>query len=325
MPDELAYPRLRAYLYSLPWAILPEKLAAIEEVLCLRAAGVRFDADEIQARIGAAAPVRAVSVSPGGVAVIPVYGTISMRANLFTQASGGTSTQQLSDAVRLALADPDIKAIVFDVDSPGGTVDGVPELADELNSYRGQKPMAAVANTLMASAAYWLMSQVAEIVASPSAQVGSIGVLAMHQDASRAYDAEGVTTNLISAGKYKTEGNPYEPLSDDARAAMQSQVDDFYGMFVNAVARGRGVSADQVRNGMGEGRVVTARRAVSLGLADRVATLPDTIARLSSGQGRARVKAEPEIPTMTAAAGPRMDLGRRRMRRRAHEGGRADA
>jgi ClpP class serine protease len=90
--------------------------------------------------------------------------------------------------------------------------------------------------------------------------------------------SEGVKTTLISAGKYKTEGNPYEPLSDEARAAMQAMVDDYYGMFTRAVAKGRGVSVDAVRNGFGEGRMVSASQAVKNGMADRVATLDQVLA-----------------------------------------------
>lgn len=288
--DGLLYPHMRRLLSATPWAILPDKLAEIQELIALRAAGVRFSADEIQARIGAAASQRP-AMTAGNVAVIPIYGVLSQRMNLMSAMSGGTSTEQLSDQVRQVMADDEVGAIVFDVDSPGGNVNGIPELADELFSYRGTKPMVAVVNPLNASAAYWLTSQANEIVISPSGQTGSIGVVAIHQDMSAALEQEGVRVNLVSAGKYKVEGNPYQPLDDAARQAIQSSVDDYYRMFTDAVARGRGVKASDVRNGFGEGRMLGAKAAVSAGLADRVDTLKGTIARLSSGQGRARVKA----------------------------------
>ena len=298
---ELRYPAIRAYLANMPWAILPEKLEEIEAFLAFAFAGGRYSAAEVVQRIGAAAPRAGQStVTPGGVAVIPLYGTITMRAGLMSQFSGGTSTEQLGASLRDAMSDPDVAAVVFDVDSPGGTVDGVPELADQISAYRGQKPMVAVANTLCASAAYWLMSQCNEVVVTPSGQVGAIGVVTMHQDVSGMHQMMGVKTSLISAGKFKTENNPYEPMTDEGRGAIQQSVDDFYGMFTAHVARGRGVQPGDVRDGMGQGRVVNARRAVSLGLADRVATLGDTVSRLSSGQGRARVKAELEEPGLTA-------------------------
>lgn len=298
--DHLLYPHMRRLLSATPWAILPDKLAEIQELIALRAAGVRFSADEIQERIGfVAATARRVS-SEGSVAVIPIYGVLSQRMNLMSAMSGGTSTEQLSDQVRQAMADDDVGAIVFDVDSPGGNVNGIPELADELFSYRGTKPMVAVVNPLNASAAYWLTSQANEIVVSLSGQTGSIGVVAVHQDMSGALEQEGVRVSLISAGKYKTEGNPYQPLDDDARQSIQTSVNEYYDMFVDAVARGRGIKARDVRSGLGEGKVFGAKAAVSAGLADRVDTLKGTIARLSSGQGRARVKAETPAIELTA-------------------------
>jgi ClpP class serine protease len=117
-------------------------------------------------------------------------------------------------------------------------------------------------------------------VVTPSGQVGSIGVFAAHEDISKALDMEGIKVSLISAGKYKTEGMPYEPLSAEARANMQQMVNSFGDMFTNAVARNRGVGSYTVKNGFGEGRMVLARDAVKSGMADSVATLDQTLARL---------------------------------------------
>ena len=297
--DDLLYPRIRRLVFSTPWAILPEKMAVISELIALRSRGMRFSVEEIQSRIGTVQPR---SGSGGGaVAVIPVFGVLSQRMNLMSAMSGGTSTEQLGEQIRDAMNDDAVSAIVFDVESPGGNVNGIPELADEIASYRGQKPMVAVANPIMASGAYWLMSQCNEIVVTPSGEVGSIGVITAHEDWSAAYDAAGIKTTLISAGKFKAEGNPFEPLSQEARDAIQSRVDDYYGMFVDAVARGRGTTSKAVRAGFGEGRVVGANDAVRMGMADRVDTLKGTIARLSSGQGRARVKASIDDHSMTAS------------------------
>ena len=142
-----------------------------------------------------------------------------------------------------------------------------------------------MANTLAASAAYWLASAADEMVVTPSGSVGSIGIVAMHEDVSKALEAEGVKVSIVSAGKYKTEGNPYQPLSVEGRAYLQSQVDQFGGMFVDGVARGRKVSSSQVRNGFGEGRMVLAAGAVRAGMADRVATFDETLARFGARQG----------------------------------------
>ena len=302
------YPHVMALVREQPWAILPAKLAAITDLLRFRAEGGRLTADEIGARIGAAAerpnPARA-----GAVAVIPVYGTIVQRANMFTEMSGGTSTERLSGMFAEAMSDPSVGSIVLRIDSPGGGVYGVAELADQILKARGRKQIVAVADSMAASAAYWIASAADEIVVTPGGEVGSIGVFAAHEDISRFVDAEGVTVSLISAGKYKVEGNPFEPLSEEARTAMQNRVNDYYSLFVRAVAKGRGVSVDDVRGGFGEGRVVGAQQAVKLGMADRVDTYDATVARLARGGTR---------PSGQRADSEDIDLRRRRMRLLSH-------
>jgi ClpP class serine protease len=132
-----------------------------------------------------------------------------------------------------------------------------------------------------------------EIVATPSAEVGSIGIFAMHQDISRAADQAGVTTTLVSAGKYKVEGNEFEPLSDEARDQIQSQVDAFYRMFVSDVAKGRNVSTSVVGESYGQGRTMLAKEAHAAGMVDRIATLEETVKRLQPrGRLAARSAAE---------------------------------
>lgn len=302
------YPHVMALVREQPWAILPAKLAVIADLLRFRAEGGRLTADEIGARIGAAAerpnPARA-----GAVAVIPVYGTIVQRANMFTEMSGGTSTERLSGMFAEAMSDPSVGSIVLRIDSPGGGVYGVAELADQILKARGRKQIVAVADSMAASAAYWIASAADEIVVTPGGEVGSIGVFAAHEDISRFVDAEGVTVSLISAGKYKVEGNPFEPLSEEARTAMQNRVNDYYSLFVRAVAKGRGVSVDDVRGGFGEGRVVGAQQAVKLGMADRVDTYDATVARLARGGTR---------PSGQRADSEDIDLRRRRMRLLSH-------
>lgn len=274
----MKYPHIVAEVFRKPWAILPEKLQVIAELVALNAAGGKLTGEEVRERIGAG-PRPSSPRAPGSVALIPVYGVISHRMNLLSDFSGGTSVEKLTAQFRQAIADPNVKAIVMDIDSPGGAVDGVPELAEEILNARSQKKIVAVSNTMAASAAYWLACCASELVCTPSGSVGSIGVFAAHEDVSKAMEIEGVKVSLVSAGKYKTEGNPWEPLSDEGRAQLQSQVDAFYTMFVKAVAKGRKVSADDVRGGFGEGRMVMAAQAVKQGMADRVETLDDTLAR----------------------------------------------
>jgi capsid assembly protease len=273
---------LQAFVET-PWAILPSKLAVLEEIVARHVAGEKLEAEEIQARIhGASRPVQR---QVNSVAVLPLFGTIFPRANLMTEMSGATSAESFGANFAKLLDNPDVDAIVLDVNSPGGSVYGVQEVSKMIFDARGRKPIVAVANHMMASAAYWIASAADEIVVTPSGDVGSIGVFAVHQDMSAALEKAGLNLSLISAGKYKVEGNPWQPLGEEARAAIQASVDETYDAFLEAVARNRGVKAATVRNGFGEGRVVGAEEAVKLGMADRVATLEETINRLFGIQG----------------------------------------
>jgi signal peptide peptidase SppA len=164
---------------------------------------------------------------------------------------------------------------------------GVQELYDVIVSARAEKRVVACVNSLAASAAYWLACAANEMVVTPGGQVGSVGVYMMHADVSKKMEMEGVKTTFVQAGAFKTEGNPFEPLSAEARAAIQEQVDAYYGMFVKAVAGGRGVAQSAVRDGFGQGRMVMAAEAVKMGMADRVATLDATLGRLLMKGARA--------------------------------------
>lgn len=273
----MKYAHVRKAVFGQPWAILPEKLEAICEILRMKADGVELDEEGIRAHIGAGPKPR--PNTPGTVAVIPIYGVISQRMSMMTDISGGTSIDKLTSQFRQALADPSCKAIVFDVDSPGGAVGGVPELADEILAARDKKKIVAQVDGMAASAAYWLACSASEVIVTPSGAVGSIGVFMEHEDISEYAKNAGVKVSLISAGKYKVDGNSYEPLSDSARADLQEKVDAFYAMFTKSVAKGRGDTPANVRNGYGEGRLVLASDAVKSGMADKVATMDDTLAR----------------------------------------------
>lgn len=284
----MKYARILSEFYSTPWAILPDRLMAMAAVLHRASSGVQLSADEIHSAIGdapQAAMTRRDTKPTGGVMVLPLYGIVSHRVHQVQDISGpgGTSMEGFSRGFRQALADPGVDAIVIDIDSPGGSVFGVTELANEIYEARSQKKIVAVANAQAASAAYWLASAAQELVVTPSGEVGSIGVWTAHEDHSEYLKAMGVNVTLISAGKYKVEGNSYQPLSEEALAAVQSSVDGYYDDFVKAVARNRSAKASDVRGGYGQGRMVSAKDAVSSGMADRVATLDETIQRLAAG------------------------------------------
>lgn len=308
MSNNLKYQRIIQAALAEPWAILPSKLGVIQELIAFRAEGGLLTEEEIKERIGTPRPnimtVRAVgsgngrSAEGGAVAILPLLGMIIPRANMMSEMSGGTSVQRFTSNLRQALHDPDVGSIIIDVDSPGGQVGGVPELASEIFAARGNKRIVAVANTLAASAAYWIGSAADELVVTPSGEVGSIGVVAMHEDWSKFMEEKGVKISFIQAGEFKTEGNPYEPLGEEARAYFQSRTDDYYKMFVDAVARGRGVSAATVRNDFGQGRCYGGREAVSRGMADRVETLDAVVDRLLvDGRGRSNGRRSASMET----------------------------
>ena len=281
---------LIADLLATPWALRREVLAGHMQVLARwldrsgpavsmsdapeadRANAFEARRRESNARVGA--------IGGAGIAVIPVVGTITQRAGMMTEWCGGTSTQQISAALADALRDEAVGQILMEFDTPGGSVFGVSELGDEIHEAAKTKPVIGVANSLSASAGYWLMSQCSQAYVTPGGEVGSIGVWMAHEDWSKAMTDSGVVTTMVSAGKFKVEGNPYEPLGADARAFMQSRVDDYYGAFVKAVARGRGVGVQQVRDGMGQGRVLGADEALAQGMVDGVAPVTEIVRRM---------------------------------------------
>jgi signal peptide peptidase SppA len=226
------------------------------------------------------------------VEVIPLKGVLRPTPSILSLLFGGGGGGLLSfrSALAKAAANDKVEAIVMDVNSPGGFVDLIPEVAADIRAARAQKPVVAVANTTAGSAAYWLASQASQLVVSPSGEVGSIGVYQIHEDLSGMLAKEGVNVTIVRAGKYKIEGHPFGPLSEDATAAMQSDVNDYYDMFTSDVAKGRGVTQDEVKSGYGEGRMALAKRAVKLGLADKVEQLSDTVKRLSHPGARAALQ-----------------------------------
>jgi capsid assembly protease len=305
----MKYRQIVRVISETTWAILPSTLAVILEIVEMRTAGERFTDEEIQERISGGPQPRRQARTVGAVAVLPLQGVLAPRAALVNNVSSpnGTGMDAFKVMLRSAVDDPDIGSILIDVNSPGGSVDQIPEMAAEIRAARGSKPIVALANGMAASAAYWLASQADEIVVTPSGSVGSIGVYGAHEDISGMLEKEGIKTTLISAGKYKTELSPFGPLSDEARAAAQERVNTFFSMFVGDIAKGRGVPADQVRGGFGEGRMMLAKAAVKEGMADRVATFDETVARLARGGGTS-TKARAETQSGTGIADTREKL-----------------
>jgi signal peptide peptidase SppA len=284
----MKYTHIARYVMETPWAILRSKLDEIEAILQFHMEGGKFSAEELRARIGE--PSRPNPTRNAAIAVLPLQGVIAHRMGSMSEMSGGISTERFSQIFRQAMADESVTGIVIDVDSPGGTISGVPELAAEILAARGKKPIVAHANALMASAAYYIGSAADEVVATPSAMVGSIGVIMAHVDTSRAEEAEGIKRTVIHAGKFKAEG--HGPLSEEAKEALQARVDEAYALMTKDIAKARGITPAAVRSGYGEGRVLSAAEAKKAGMVDRVATLEETIARLAGRGSRGGMRAE---------------------------------
>jgi signal peptide peptidase SppA len=284
-------------------AIEPRTWAAMREVLARAASGIRVAPGEAAARAGLA--VRPSAVRPSGaVQVIPLIGLLSHRGgDLLSFLFGGTPLVAVQAALRQAAADPAVAAIVLDVDSPGGEVFGVEETAATVADVARRKPVVAVANAMAARAAYWIAAAATELVVTPSGQVGSVGIVAVHTDVSQAQEQAGIRTTLISSAPRKADGTPFVPLSDRARADLQARVDAYGDLFVTRVASGRGVAADRVRREFGEGRVVGAAEALRRRMVDRVEAFEATLAR---------VAARPPAPAGARGLGAAAELDRRR-------------
>lgn len=284
------------------WLIDEDKAREIVNVLALRAAGEpSVWAGPENAPVYAAESLKG---RRGQVHVLRLHGTITPRSGMMSNMSGGASLEQFQKAFRAAANDPSAQAIVLDVDSPGGYVDLVQETADMVYAARrADRPIVAVANTMAASAAYWIASAADEMVVTPSGSVGSIGVYGMHDDLSGALEQKGVKREIIKAGPRKAEG-AVGGLDDVSRKHMQERINETYAQFVSAVARHRGVDAAIVRADpetstahFGGGRAYHAKTAVRLGMADRVATFDETLMRVANSRrshraslARARLK-----------------------------------
>jgi signal peptide peptidase SppA len=214
-----------------------------------------------------------------GVAVIPVWGSLLHRDNYSD--SYATGYDYIRNKFSLAMADPDVKGIVFDVNSNGGHVMGNFELADMIYEGRARKPSLAVVDGNAYSGGYSLASAASRMVTIPSAGVGSIGVVMMHASVEGLLAKNGVEVSLIYAGANKVDSYPFRNLSDSARERFQASVDKSYNNFVSLVERNRGMSADAVR--ATEASCYDAEQALSLGLIDAIQSPAVALAAFRQG------------------------------------------
>jgi len=219
-------------------------------------------------------------VLAGGVAVISVLGMIVKRASGLEAACGLCGTETLQATIAAALADDRAHTLLVQIDSDGGEVAGVPDLAAFLYQARGQKRLVAQADEFALSAAYWIAAACDEVVLPVTGALGSIGALAVFCDQSGADQQDGLDFTLVTSAPKKALLNPHAPLSADGRAMMQDEVDRVAGLFIDAVATYRGLNRDVVA-GFQAG-VLRGPAAVQAGLGDRVDTFTNTLARLQA-------------------------------------------
>jgi len=276
------YPRVMESFFGTPWLIRYEKMMEVQSALLARIKNgpAAFDDDFGPPR------ERKPYDLIGGAALIPVHGTISPRPSLF--ASGGSSAEEIGSSISAALADGKVEQIVLDMDTPGGAVHGIPELASQIREAKRAKPVVAVVNHTAASAGYWLASQASEVVMPVSSWVGSVGVMWPRVDASAADEQAGIKVHMIvsDGSPHKNEDHPSLPATDAELVERQRMVNELFQQMASSIAKGRGVKASTVERDFGKGRMMFAEAAIAAGMADRIDTLSGVIGRVNSSRSR---------------------------------------
>lgn len=277
-----------------PWMVTQEMHSEIMVIYDRHVRGESADIPAIEAALGRRLdnerkPYGVID----GVAVLPLIGVMAKRANLFMQISGGVSTEIFANEYRAALADPDVSAIVINADTPGGAVDGTPDLAELVYSSRGTKPVLAWSNGTVASAGIYVATAADRLyISSDVVCTGSIGVRQDHIDVSRREDMKGVKRTTLTAGKYKAMAGSNAPLSESGRAYIEDQLNHIYSVFVDAVARHRGMSVDDVLDRAADGRVFLGKQGIDAGLVDGIMTFEqvlDEARRMAGGDNNSGV------------------------------------
>jgi signal peptide peptidase SppA len=217
----------------------------------------------------------------GTVGVISIAGSLTNGDRGY--GSYMTTYSEIREALVQASADPQIKTILLDIKSGGGSVQGLSDTADLVRKVDTKvKPVHAFSDSAMASAAYWLGSSARKVHASNMAEIGSIGVLAVHREYTKMLEQDGITPTVIRSGAYKALGNPYEKLSDKGEQVIQDQLDHMAGIFDNYIADRRGMTVDAFKKKAGEGRVFVGQQGVEAGLVDSITTFDALVSKLES-------------------------------------------
>uniref|UniRef100_A0AAU7YKP9 S49 family peptidase n=1 Tax=Wolbachia endosymbiont of Oeneis ivallda TaxID=3171168 RepID=A0AAU7YKP9_9RICK len=204
-------------------------------------------------------------------AIIPIHGILTKKPGAFDEMLGMTSYEQIEVQVKQALEDSSIETILLDIDSPGGEVNGIFDLADFIYSARGKKRIIAIANDDAYSAAYAIASSAEKVFVSRTSGVGSIGVIASHIDQSGFDEKCGIKYTTVFAGSRKNDLNPHEPMTSESLGSLQKEVDRLYEMFLQLIARNRNLSTEKIKST--EAGLYFGEKAVEIGLADGITIL----------------------------------------------------
>jgi signal peptide peptidase SppA len=261
-----------------PWAITE---TALNNILTI-ASRQNESIEAVSAKLGRDLDNTYVTEVRDGVAVIPVVGPLFRYANLFTAISGASSYEVLAKDFNSALENPDVHSIVLDIDSPGGEVNGCAEFANMIYESRGAKPIIAYASGDAASGAYWIASACDQIIASETSLLGSIGVVAVYRDS----NDQNVLEIVSSQSPYKR----LDPNSEDGKSRLQSRIDDLASVFIDSIAKHRGVDPPTVLKEFGGGDVFVGKNAIRSGLADDIGSLENIIQQQINNQNPANLR-----------------------------------
>lgn len=285
----MRYPLLATQLYGIPLLIHPDKAAVIETVFRSHADGAPVQIDGAPRPEPEAVAYRAdrfadkpYVVTDGGVGVLPITGSLVHRGGFIDAMSGMQSYQSLEKKATAMAADPDVKAILMELDTPGGQAAGVFDLGKKMKEActAAGKPLWAAVNESAMSAGYALASAADRVTMATTGAVGSIGVIALHVDQSKKNAKDGYTYTAIHAGAKKTLGTPHAPLTDAAKSEMQARVDEMYDHFISHVAQMRGLDPAAVR--AQEAGVFSGQAAIDAGLVDQIMSFNETLAALEA-------------------------------------------
>lgn len=268
-------PHLAQKLFNTPLAIHPQKAEVVVSALMerfgitqIRSAMMEDDGEYFRRKAREDTGYDVLE----GIAIIPVYGTLVQKLGTLRPYSGMTGYDGIRRVFLTAVNDPEVKGICLDIDSPGGEVAGCFDLVDLIYTERGKKPIHAILSENAFSAAYAIASAADKIYVPRTGGVGSVGVIVIHCDWSQHIKDDGLKVSIITYGNRKAESNPYVSLSDEAKAAIQHDVDEMGRLFVSTVSRNRGLSETVIRNT--QAACYLAAEGVQMGLADVVAS-PD--------------------------------------------------